>query len=112
MELFRIKDLLNEFENYSFEDLAKNVGVSRTKLYNYLSTNNQTINMLQKISKELRVDIRDLFKSNDNEKEILGFVLMDDFIYYIKNEQDFMDVIDRFTESKSDKSKNDINEDK
>ena len=112
MELFRIKDLLNEFENYSFEDLAKNVGVSRTNLYNYLSTNNQTINMLQKISKELRVDIRDLFKSNDNEKEILGFVLMDDFIYYIKNEQDFMDVIDRFTESKSDKSKNDINEDK
>ena len=112
MELFRIKDLLNEFENYSFEDLAKNVGVSRTNLYNYLSTNNQTINMLQKISKELRVDIRDLFKSNDNEKEILGFVLMDDFIYYIKNEQDFIDVIDRFTESKSDKSKNDINEDK
>ena len=105
MELFRIKELLNEFENYSFEDLAKNVGVTRTNLYNYLSEKNQTINILQKVSKELRVDISDLFKSNDNEKEILGFLLMDDFIYYIKNEQDFMDVIDRFTDNKSDKNK-------
>ena len=105
MELFRIKELLNEFDNYSFEDLAKNVGVSRTNLYNYLSSNNQTINILQKVSKELRVDIRELFKSNENEKEILGFLLMDDFIYYIKNEQDFIDVIDRFTEFKSDKNK-------
>lgn len=105
MELFKIKELLKEFENYSIEDLARNVGVSRTNLYNYLSTNNQTINILQKVSKELRVDIRDLFKSNDNEKEIIGFLLMDDFIYYIKNEQDFINVIDRFTESKSDKNK-------
>jgi len=105
MELFKIKELLKEFENYSIEDLARNVGVSRTNLYNYLSTNNQTINILQKVSKELRVDIRDLFKSNDNEKEILGFLLMDDFIYYIKNEQDFINVIERFTESKSDKNK-------
>lgn len=105
MELLRIKELLNEFENYSFEDLAKNVGVSRTNLYNYISPNNPTINMLQKISKELRVDMRELFKSNDNEKEILGFLLMDEFIYYIKSEEDFKDVIDRFTESKSDKNK-------
>ena len=105
MEIFKIKELLKEFENYSIEDLARNVGVSRTNLYNYLSTNNQTINILQKVSKELRVDIRDLFKSNDNEKEIIGFLLMDDFIYYIKNEQDFINVIDRFTESKSDKNK-------
>lgn len=104
MELFRIKEILNQFDNYSIEDLANSVGVSRTNLYNYLSTNNQTINMLQKISKELRVDIRELFKSNENEKEILGFLLMDDFIYYVKNEQDFIDVIDRFTESKSDKN--------
>lgn len=112
MELFRIKELLNEFENYSFEDLAKNVGVSRTNLYNYISPNNPTINVLQKVSKELRVDIRELFKSNNNEKEILGFLLMDDFIYYIKNEQDFIDVIDRFTESNSDKNKNDNNDNK
>jgi len=110
MELFRIKELLNEFENYSFEDLAKNVGVSRTNIYNYISPNNPTINVLQKVSKELRVDIRELFKSNNNEKEILGFLLMEDFIYYIKNEQDFIDVIDRFTESKSDKNKNDNND--
>ena len=112
MELFRIKELLNEFENYSFEDLARHVGVSRTNLYNYLSSSNQTINILQKVSKELRVDIRELFKSNNNEKEILGFLLMDDFIYYIKNEQDFIDVIDRFTESKSDKNKIDNNDNK
>ena len=112
MELFRIKELLKEFDNYSFEDLARNVGVSRTNLYNYISPNNPTINVLQKVSKELRVDIRELFKSNNNEKEILGFLLMDDFIYYIKNEQDFMDVIDRFTESKSDKNQNENNENK
>lgn len=112
MELFRIKELLKEFDNYSFEDLARNVGVSRTNLYNYISPNNPTINVLQKVSKELRVDIRELFKSNDNQKEILGFLLMDDFIYYIKNENDFIDVIDRFTESKSDKNQNENNENK
>lgn len=105
MELFRIKELLNEFENYSFEDLAKNVGVSRTNLYYYISTSNPTINMLQKISKELRVDISELFNKQVKEKEILGFLLMDDFIYYIKNEEDFQNVIDRFTDSNSDKNK-------
>lgn len=107
MEIFRIKELLKEFDNFTMEDLSKRVGVtSRTNLYNYLSINNPTISLLKKISTELRVDIRDLFKSSNDEKEILGFLLMDDFIYYIKNEQDFNDVIDRFTDSKSDKNNN------
>lgn len=109
MELFRIKELLNEFDNYSVEDLAKNVGLSRTNLYNYLSTNNQTINILQNISEELKVDIRDLFKPKVVEKEILGFLLMDDFIYYIRNEEDFKDIIDRFTDNKPNKNNNDKN---
>lgn len=105
MELFRIKELLKKFENYSIKDLARDVGVSRTNLYNYLSTQNQTIKILQKLSKELRVSVRDLFKSQNDENEIIGFLLMDDYIYYIKNEQNFIDFIDRFNEQKTDKNK-------
>ena len=102
MELFRIKELLKEFDNFTMEDLSKRVGVSsRTNLYNFLSRKNQTINLLEKISTELRVDISDLFKRKEEKKEIMGFLLMDDFIYHIKNEEDFIEVINLFTNNES-----------
>ena len=101
MELFRIKELLKEFDNFTMEDLSKKVGVSRTNLYNYLSRKNQTISLLEKISNELRVDISDLFNKKEQKKEIHGFLLMDNFIYYIKNEEDFKEVIDLFTDNSS-----------
>ena len=101
MELFRIKELLKEFDNFTMEDLSKKVGLSRTNLYNYLSRENQTISLLEKISNELRVDISDLFNRKEQKKDILGFLLMDNFIYYIKNEEDFKEVIDLFTDNSS-----------
>lgn len=101
MELFRIKELLKEFDNFTMEDLSKKVGLSRTNLYNYLSRKNQTISLLEKISNELRVDISDLFNRKEQKKDILGFLLMDNFIYYIKNEEDFKEVIDLFTDNSS-----------
>lgn len=105
MELFTINEHLKKFDNFSMKDLAKSVGVSRTNLYHYLSTNNPTIKILKKISQELKVGIKDLFKSKQNEPEIQGFLLMNDFIYHIKNKQDFIGVIAKFTELKSDKNK-------
>ncbi len=104
MKLFRINELLKRKKSYSMGDLAKDVGMSRTNLYHYLNSNNKTLKVLQKISTELRVNVRDLFASENDENEIIGFLLMDDCIYYIKNEQTFTDFIDRFNANKTDKN--------
>jgi len=93
MEIFRIDEILDEL-NMSKQKLAENVGISRTNLYNYLSTENSTLKVLNKIAKELRLPVYELFKKD--EKTIVGYVEFNNFIYKICSPEDFEVVIEDF----------------
>lgn len=95
MELFRIDEILEEL-NMNKQQLAENVGISRTNLYNYLSPENSTIKILNKIAKELRLPVYELF--NKDEKTIVGYVEFNNYIYKIYSPEDFELVIEDFKE--------------
>jgi transcriptional regulator with XRE-family HTH domain len=78
----------------SQQNLSDSVGLSRTNLYNYLSPENTTIKMLDKISKTVRLPIAELF--NKEEKSIIGYVEFNNFIYKISSPADFELVIEDF----------------
>lgn len=60
MELFRIDEILREL-NMSKEQLAQEIGLSRTNIYNYLSNTNTTITVLNKIAKQVGLPVSELF---------------------------------------------------
>ena len=93
MELFRLDEILEEL-NISKQQLADSVGLSRTNLYNYLSNENATIKILDKISKTVRLPIAELF--NKEGKSIIGYVEFNNFIYKISSPADFELVIEDF----------------
>lgn len=93
MELFRLDEILEELQ-MSKQQLADSVGLSRTNLYNYLSNENTTIKVLDKISKTVRLPISELF--NKEEKSIIGYVEFNNFIYKISSQEDFELVIEDF----------------
>lgn len=93
MELFRLDEILEEL-NMSKQQLAEKVGLSRTNLYNYLSNENATIKILDKISKTVRLPIAELF--NKDEKSIIGYIEFNNFIYKISSAADFELAIEDF----------------
>lgn len=93
MELFRIDEILEEL-SMNKQQLADSVGISRTNLYNYLSPENTTIKVLNKIAKELRLPVYELF--NKDEKTIVGYVEFNNYIYKICSPEDFELVIEEF----------------
>ncbi len=93
MNQFRIDEILEELQ-MSKQQLADKVGISRTNLYNYLSNENTTIKVLDKISKTVRLPISELF--NKEEKSIIGYVEFNNFIYKISSPTDFELVIEDF----------------
>lgn len=95
MEIFRIDEILEEL-NMNKQQLADSVGISRTNLYNYLSPENSTLKVLNKIAKELRLPVYELF--NKDKKTIVGYVEFNNFIYKICSPADFELVIEDFKE--------------
>ena len=93
MEIFRIDEILEEL-NMNKQQLAENVGISRTNLYNYLSPENSTLKVLNKIAKEVRLPVYELF--NKEQKTIVGYVEFNNFIYKICSPADFELVIEDF----------------
>jgi len=93
MELFRLDEILDELQ-MSKQQLADSVGLSRTNLYNYLSNENATIKILDKISKTVRLPISELF--NKEEKSIIGYVEFNNFIYKISSQEDFELVVEDY----------------
>jgi len=103
MELFRLNEILEEL-NMSKEYLAQKVGLSRTNMYNYLSSSNTTINVLNKIAEVVRLPVSELFVKE--EKQINGYVEFDGYIHKISSEADFRVVIDYFNNYFSKNNKN------
>ena len=93
MNQFRIDEILDELQ-MSKQQLADSVGLSRTNLYNYLSNENATIKILDKISKTVRLPISELF--NKEEKSIIGYIEFNEFIYKVSSKEDFEMVIEDF----------------
>ena len=93
MNQFRLDEILEEL-NMSKQQLAEKVGLSRTNLYNYLSPENSTIKVLDKISKEVRLPISELF--NKDDLPITGYIEFNNFIYKICSPADFEVVIEDF----------------
>ena len=93
MNQFRIDEILEELQ-MSKQQLADKVGISRTNLYNYLSNENTTIKVLDKISKTVRLPISELF--NKEEKSIIGYIEFNNFIYKISSPADFELVIEDY----------------
>ena len=93
MELFRIDEILREL-NVSKEQLAQEIGLSRTNMYNYLSNTNTTITVLNKIAKQVGLPVSELFKKED--ATITGYVEFNNFIYKICSPADFELVIEDF----------------
>ena len=93
MNQFRIDEILDELQ-MSKQQLADKVGISRTNLYNYLSNENTTIKVLDKISKTVRLPISELF--NKEGKSIIGYIEFNNFIYKISSPADFELVIEDF----------------
>ncbi|WP_243349354.1 helix-turn-helix domain-containing protein [Parabacteroides sp. FAFU027] len=82
---FRIDELLHQ-KDMNMTQLADKIGLSRTNLYNYLSINNYTIAILDKIANQLNVNVGDLFKS---PKKIVGLIYFNDGMYLIEDNDDF-----------------------
>lgn len=93
MNQFRLDEILEEL-NMSKQQLADNIGLSRTNMYNYLSNDNSTINVLNKIAKEVRLPVSELFKKQ--EELITGYVEFNNFIYKICSKDDFEVLIEEF----------------
>ncbi len=93
MELFRLNEILEELD-MSKDELAQGIGLSRTNMYNYLSNENTTIKVLNKIAKEVRLPIAELFKKED--KSIIGYIEFNNFIYKVCSPEDFEVIIEEF----------------
>lgn len=93
MELFRLEEILEEL-NMTKNELAQEIGLSRTNLYNYLSPENNTIKVLNKIANQVRLPVSELFKKEG--ATITGYVEFNNFIYKICSSSDFELVIEDF----------------
>jgi transcriptional regulator with XRE-family HTH domain len=87
MNILRLKEILKE-KKITGKELAKNVEVTEASISNIVKGNSfPKPDLLKKIAKVLKVDIKDLFNSTLDE-ELNGFVEYKGTTYRIRNFED------------------------
>jgi transcriptional regulator with XRE-family HTH domain len=88
MELIRLKEVLKE-RGITGNDLARAVGVHPMTISRIVSGSSfPSGDLLYKISKELDIDIRELFYKTKETEELNGFIEYRGEVYKIKSTED------------------------
>lgn len=91
--MFRIKEVLKE-KGMTAITLSEEVGVASNTIARINSgVSKPSIELLEKISEVLEVDIRELFKSTKGHTLLNGFVEYNGVIYRINTNQDLVQLL-------------------
>lgn len=97
--MFRIKEVLKE-KGVTATALADELGVSNNTITRVANeTAKPSIDLLQRMSEKLDVDIRELFQPTKGGEPLNGFVQYKDKVYTINSKRDLENLLESITTS-------------